>query len=99
MGQWFEKNHESVREIWIVFYKKTARKSGVSYREAVSEALRYGWIDGQMKTIDSETYAIRFTPRRPKSNWSASNRELARSLLKEGRMTPSGQKSLPDDLG
>jgi uncharacterized protein YdeI (YjbR/CyaY-like superfamily) len=96
--RWLELHGSSKREIWLIFYKKTSGKQGLSYDAAVEEALCYGWIDGQMKGIDGETYALRFSPRRPRGNWSETNRALARRLIEEGRMAEAGRASLPPDL-
>jgi uncharacterized protein YdeI (YjbR/CyaY-like superfamily) len=92
---WLAKHHASKKEIWLVYYKKTAGKTGVSYDESVEEALAYGWIDGQMKTIDEQTYAGRFTPRKPTSNWSESNIARVKKLMAEGRMAEPGLAVLP----
>jgi uncharacterized protein YdeI (YjbR/CyaY-like superfamily) len=95
---WLNRHHADRREIWLVYAKKGSGKPGISYEEAVQEALCFGWIDGMEKGIDAETYAGRFTPRREKSNWSASNRERVARLLREGRMARAGIKILPPDL-
>jgi uncharacterized protein YdeI (YjbR/CyaY-like superfamily) len=95
---WLEQNHHEYKEIWLIYYKKTSGKTGISYEESVEEALCFGWIDGAIKGIDQETYAGRFTPRRPKSPWSASNRERVGRLLREGRMTEAGLAVLPADI-
>ena len=60
--EWLERNHSSVRELWIGFYKKASGKSGMTYKEAVDEALCYGWIDGIIKRVDVDRYTHRFTP-------------------------------------
>lgn len=96
--EWLEKHHRDYKEIWLIYYKKTSGKPGISYEESVEEALCFGWIDGAIKGIDQETYAGRFTPRRPKSPWSNSNRERVARLLREGRMTQAGLAILPDEL-
>ncbi|HEY5902171.1 MAG TPA: hypothetical protein VIU39_06440, partial [Anaerolineales bacterium] len=62
------------------------------------EALCFGWIDSTEKSMDSERYALRFSPRRPKSNWTEANRERARSLVASGRMTTAGARVLPADM-
>ncbi len=95
---WLEQNHHEYKEIWLIYYKKTTGKTGISYEESVEEALCFGWIDGAIKGIDQETYAGRFTPRRPKSPWSDSNRERVGRLLREGRMTEAGLAVLPADI-
>lgn len=95
---WLTQHHTSHKEIWLVYYKKTSGKVGITYEESVEEALCFGWIDGAIKGIDAETYAGRFTPRRPKSPWSESNRSRVARLLQEGRMTKAGLAVLPGDL-
>jgi len=87
---WLGKNHDREKEIWLVFYKKHASKSGIPYDDAVEEALCFGWIDGTLKRIDSEKHIIRFTPRRKNSVWSEINRKKAEEMIKEGRMTEAG---------
>jgi uncharacterized protein YdeI (YjbR/CyaY-like superfamily) len=96
--EWLAQHHAGYREIWLVYYKKTSGKTGISYEEAVEEALCFGWIDGAIKGIDKETYAGRFTPRRAKSPWSDSNRERVARLLRDGRMTEVGLRVVPSDL-
>ena len=95
---WLAQHNADRKEIWLIYYKKTSGKTGISYEESVEEALCFGWIDGTNKGIDAETYAGRFTPRRPKSPWSASNRIRVARLLREGRMTEVGLAVLPADL-
>src|SRR5438105_15894095 len=93
--RWLARHYQDKREIWLVYYKKSSGKTGVSYDESVEEALAYGWIDGLTKSIDDESYAGRFTPRKPKSNWSASNISRVKKLIAEGRMGPAGLATLP----
>jgi uncharacterized protein YdeI (YjbR/CyaY-like superfamily) len=87
---WLGKNHESIRALWIRFFKKGSNKKTITYAEAVDVALCYGWIDSQLKTYDAESYIQKFTPRGPKSIWSKINTERVTRLLKEKRMQPSG---------
>lgn len=89
---WFEQNHERETEIWIIFYKKGSGIPSVSLAEAQEEALCFGWIDGILKSIDEQKYAIRFTPRKNNQNWSETNIRRVRRMDKEGRMTPAGLK-------
>lgn len=96
--EWLAEHHRDYKEIWLIYYKKTSGKTGISYEESVEEALCFGWIDGQNKSIDQDTYAGRFTPRRPKSPWSDSNRERVTRLLRDGHMTEAGLAVLPADL-
>ncbi|HTW64394.1 MAG TPA: hypothetical protein VME17_07245 [Bryobacteraceae bacterium] len=91
--RWLEKNLARSQEIWLVFYKKGTGESGVSYGDAVEEALCFGWIDGMKKTLDEDRYAFRFTPRKPKSQWSKSNLERVERLIAHGRMMPTGLKA------
>ena len=90
---WFELNHGRARELWIGYYKKGVGKTAVSYPAALEEALCFGWIDGQLRSIDDERYANRYTPRRPGSRWSQTNVAKVRELRRAGRMRPSGLKA------
>lgn len=88
--RWLEKNHATAKELWVGYYKKASGRSGMTYPEAVDEALCFGWIDGLTKTIDADSYMQRFTPRKPGSNWSNINvRHIAR-LKAAGKMHPTG---------
>jgi uncharacterized protein YdeI (YjbR/CyaY-like superfamily) len=96
--EWLEHHSTARSEIWLVYFKKTSGKRGITYEDSVEEALCFGWIDGQMKSMDAERYAIRFTPRKRRSSWSQTNRSLATRLEREGRMTEAGRLALPADL-
>lgn len=96
--KWLEANHQSRKEIWLVQYKKATKKPSIDYVEAVEEALCFGWIDNIEKSMDAERYATRFSPRRPKSNWTETNKERARRLMAEGKMTEAGRATLPPDV-
>jgi uncharacterized protein YdeI (YjbR/CyaY-like superfamily) len=87
---WLEANHELASEIWVVYWKKGTGKPSIAWAEAVEVALKYGWIDGLIKTIDESRYMQRWTPRRPKSKWSKVNRDIALRLIETGEMTPRG---------
>ena len=89
-GRWLEVNHARLCEIWVGFFKKDSGKGGLNYVEAVDEALCFGWIDGLKKRVDELSYTHRFTPRKPKSNWSRINIQHVERLKKAGRMTPAG---------
>jgi uncharacterized protein YdeI (YjbR/CyaY-like superfamily) len=95
---WLEKNHGSRDEIWLILYKKNSGMFGVNREEAVEEALCFGWIDSMQKKRDENSSVQRFSPRRPKSNWSDLNRLLAKRLIARGLMTEAGKKALPQDL-
>ena len=96
--EWLEKNHDKEKEVWLVYYRKSTGKPTVSYNDSVEEALCFGWIDSIEKGVDEERFMSRFTPRKPKSNWSPSNRARAKRLIESGLMTDSGRKVLPEDL-
>jgi uncharacterized protein YdeI (YjbR/CyaY-like superfamily) len=96
--KWLAENHSSKKEIWLIQYKKAAKKPSINYVEAVEEALCFGWIDNTEKSMDTERYATRFSPRRPKSNWTDTNKERARKLIAEGKMTEAGFATLPTDV-
>jgi uncharacterized protein YdeI (YjbR/CyaY-like superfamily) len=88
---WLEKNHGTASEIWIAYYKKGAGKKSVTYREALDEALCFGWIDSTVRRLDDEKFMQRYTPRRPGSIWSARNKSHVARLTKSGRMAPPGR--------
>lgn len=96
--KWLEKNHKSRKEVWLIQYKKATKKPSINYVEAVEEALCFGWIDGLEKRMDDERYALRFSPRRPRSNWTETNKDRARKMIAEGKMTEAGLSSLPKDF-
>ena len=99
--QWLETHHDSEDELWVGYYKKGTGIPSITWPESVDEALCFGWIDGLRKTIDGDRYRIRFTPRRPRSNWSAVNIGRVAELKKLGKMKPAGleaferRKSIP----
>jgi uncharacterized protein YdeI (YjbR/CyaY-like superfamily) len=96
--RWLAKHHADTKEIWLVYYKKGSGKSGITYEESVLEGVAYGWIEGQIKSIDEISYAARFTPRRPSSNWSDSNIARAKKMLAEGLMAEPGLATLPKSI-
>lgn len=88
--RWLARHHASERELWVGFHKKGSGRPSLTWPQSVDEALCFGWIDGIRKTIDEDSYTIRFTPRRRGSNWSAVNMRRAQELIRDGRMQPSG---------
>lgn len=92
--RWLEQKHNKATELWFGFYKKNSGKRGISYQEALDEALCFGWIDGLKKSVDESSYTFRFTPRKSKSVWSLVNTKRAEELKKLGRMKPPGLKAL-----
>jgi uncharacterized protein YdeI (YjbR/CyaY-like superfamily) len=87
---WLEKNHARKSEVLVGFYKKSSGRPTMAWSEAVDQALCFGWIDGVRRSIDETSYANRFTPRRPNSNWSAVNIKKVEQLTKQGLMHPAG---------
>jgi uncharacterized protein YdeI (YjbR/CyaY-like superfamily) len=88
---WLAMHHAARGELWVGFYKKSSGRGGMSYKEALDEALCFGWIDGVRKRVDDDAYVQRFTPRRAGSYWSAINVKRANELIEEKRMTPAGR--------
>ncbi len=87
---WMEKNHATVAELLVGFNKVHSGRESVTYKEALDEALAFGWIDGVRRRIDEFSYSIRFTPRRPRSIWSSVNIKRVGELTAAGRMAPAG---------
>jgi uncharacterized protein YdeI (YjbR/CyaY-like superfamily) len=91
---WLQKNQTKTEGLWLRIYKKDSGKKSVTYAEALDEALCYGWIDGQKKKYDDESFLQKFTPRRAKSLWSKRNQEHVQRLIKEKRMTAAGKAAI-----
>ena len=87
---WLQANHARADELWVGYYKKASGRGGMVYAEAVEQALCFGWIDGVVKSIDTERYTQRFTPRRARSYWSAVNIRKANALIASGQMAAPG---------
>lgn len=98
LEDWLSAHGETATEYWIRFHKKSSLQYTVDLPALIDVALCYGWIDVKGRRVDNNERAIRFTPRRPKSNWSAINRAAARRLIAEGRMKPAGLARLPEDF-
>jgi uncharacterized protein YdeI (YjbR/CyaY-like superfamily) len=98
LGRWLRDHGGSERERVVAIYKKASGRQTVTFDELLDTALCHGWVDTQTKGIDDERYAIRFVPRRPGSNWSATNRDRVRRLRRDGRLTAAGEAVLPPDL-
>jgi len=90
---WLEKHHESHTELLVGFYKKGSGKPSITWPESVDEALCFGWIDGIRRRIDDDSYSIRFTPRKTRSNWSNINIRRVAELSQQGRMAAAGTKA------
>jgi uncharacterized protein YdeI (YjbR/CyaY-like superfamily) len=91
---WLEKNHQSEKSVWLIFYKKGSGIQSTNYAEALEEALCFGWIDSKANKRDDESYYQYFAKRKPKSNWSKVNKEKVAKLIEKGLMTPAGFESI-----
>ena len=90
---WLDANHESETEVWLVSWKRATGRQELPYGQAVEIAAMFGWIDSMEKGIDAERYKSRWTPRRPKGNWTGKNVALVERLIAEGRMRPAGLRA------
>ncbi|MCL4844918.1 MAG: YdeI/OmpD-associated family protein [Acidobacteria bacterium] len=93
--RWLGTHHGTSPGVWVVFRKGAAASRGVGYEEAVREALCFGWIDSLVKRLDEERYARKFTPRKPGSAWSDSNRRRWAELNTAGLLAPAGRTAAP----
>lgn len=89
-GAWLAAHHDTETELWMGLYKRHVPDGGLTWKEAVPEALCWGWIDSVVQPIDEDSRRQRWTPRKRTSNWSEVNLELVERLRAEGRMQPSG---------
>lgn len=87
---WLERHHETAPELWMGLRKKHVSPRGLTWAQAVPEALCFGWIDSVSQSIDGDTRRQRWTPRKPRSNWSAVNIAHVQRLVADGRMRPAG---------
>lgn len=87
---WLSKNHASKTELMLRLFKVHAKHRGIGYREALDEALCWGWIDGVVRRLDEDSFQQRFTPRKAKSNWSAVNIARMKTLIAEGKVAKPG---------
>jgi len=90
---WLDRNHASQAELVLRCFKVHAQHRGIGHKAALEEALCFGWIDGVVRSLDADSFTVRFTPRRPKSKWSLVNIRHATRLEAEGRMHPAGLKA------
>ncbi len=88
--RWLERNHRTAPDMWLVYRKKGSGSTGISYGEAVEEALWSGWIDSKVHPLDERRYRQLFTPGKPASTWSKLNKARVERLAREGRMADAG---------
>ncbi|HWQ14521.1 MAG TPA: YdeI/OmpD-associated family protein [Roseiflexaceae bacterium] len=93
---WLEAHYQDARELWVGFYKVGSGRPSITWPEAVDEALCFGWIDGLRRSVDEQSYAIRFTPRKPRTTWSAVNIARVAELTAQGRMRPAGIRAFKE---
>ena len=91
---WLEENHNRSMGIWMIFYKKHVNIDCIEYKEALEEALCFGWIDSIIKKVNDEQYLRKFTPRTNTSKWSDFNKKLVLSLINEDKMTEAGLRKI-----
>lgn len=91
---WLEENHKSKASVWLVYYKSSTKIASISWREAVDEALCFGWIDSTRKSIDTERTIQYFSKRKPTSTWSKINKEMVDELISKNLMQVAGYKSI-----
>ena len=93
---WLKKHFDKEKEVWLVYPKKATGKKCISYNDAVEEALCFGWIDSTMKSLDQDHTIQRFTPRRPKSQYSQPNKERLKWLADRKMLHPSVEPIVQD---
>ena len=91
---WLEKNHNRSLGIWMIYYKKHINIECIKYKEALEEALCFGWIDSIIKKLDNDQYVRKFTPRTNISKWSDINKKIVLSLIEQGKMTEAGLEKI-----
>ena len=94
---WLTEHHDSESEIWLVFHKQHTGVASIDYKDALDEALCFGWIDSLVKRLDDKRFARKFTPRREDSRWSDVNRKRYAELQASGRLKPPGLERPPTE--
>lgn len=91
---WLAENGESASEIWLVIHHKDSPTPSPRYHQAIEQALCFGWIDSHARKNDPDSSLLRFSPRRPRSNWSKLNQQRAAKMIEQGLMTAAGQAAI-----
>jgi uncharacterized protein YdeI (YjbR/CyaY-like superfamily) len=94
---WLADHHDSASEVWLIFYKQHTGQASIDYGDAVDEALCFGWIDSLVRRLDDARFARKFTPRKPGSKWSTSNRQRYAQLKASSRLAPEGLNRAPTE--
>jgi uncharacterized protein YdeI (YjbR/CyaY-like superfamily) len=89
--KWLENNCQSKQSVCLIIYHKKSKTPSVHFREAIEEAVCFGWVDSKANKRDDESFYLIFSQRNPKSNWGKVSKERAEKMIKEGLMTPHGQ--------
>src|SRR6185436_16860383 len=97
--EWLTEHHASTSEVWLLFHKRHTGVASIAYKDARDEALCFGWVDSLVKRLDDRRYALKFTPRREDSPWSAVNRQRYAELKASGRLKPAGMARSPTGRG
>jgi uncharacterized protein YdeI (YjbR/CyaY-like superfamily) len=92
---WLAEHHASEAEVWLIFHKQHTGVASIDYKDALDEALCFGWVDSLIKRLDDRRFARKFTPRRSDSRWSDVNRKRYAALKAEGRLKPPGVERPP----
>ena len=95
--KWLREHHASEAEVWLVFFKQHTGVVSIDYKDALDEALCFGWVDSLVKRLDERRFARKFTPRRADSRWSDINRQRYAELKAAGRLAPPGVARAPTD--
>ena len=91
---WLNKHSENESLVWLRIKRKKSQMNGITLEEAVTEALRYGWIDGRLNTYNEDYFWLRFSPRKPKSVWSLINRKRVELMIENNTLTPRGYQTV-----
>src|SRR2546425_5443882 len=97
--EWLTEHHASASEVWLIFHKRHTGVGSIDYKDALDEALCFGWVDSLVKRLDDRRYALKFTPRRADSRWSDANRKRYAELKAGGRLRPAGIQRPPGQRG
>jgi uncharacterized protein YdeI (YjbR/CyaY-like superfamily) len=96
LRRWLNRNHGQRESVWVTIYKKHMGPNYLSYNDVVEEGLCFGWIDSRPRKLDEDRFLILFSPRRPKSVWSAINKKKIRQHIIDRRMTTFGLQKVQE---
>ena len=96
--RWLQDNHQTSIEIWLIFHKKSSGRQTLTIKQAVKEALCFGWSQSWLKPLDPQRFAVRFSPRHQGSIWSLPNLKRVQRLIEQDRMTQAGMAVLSEDF-